>query len=276
MQRTQLFLCGFAIAALSFHGCSSIDDQAFNLPATRTEANTETIIFQDDFNQTDSIPDRTKWTLCKKQTSAWNKHMSESYDQAYVRDGKLVIVAEKVNGVYKAGGVESFGKADFQYGKVEVCARFTKTARGGWPAIWMMPAKPIYSGWPACGEIDIMEQLNHDGIVYQTIHSHYKNTLGFQKPVPTKTVAYNKGQFNVYGVEWSPESLTFKVNGVTTLVYPNLHLADESTKKQWPFDAPFYLILNYALGGVGTWPGAITDSELPAKMEIDWVKVTKI
>ena len=120
-----------------------------------------------------------------------------------------------------------------------------------------------------------MEQLNHDGIVYQTIHSHYKNDLGFTKPVPTKTVPYNKGQFNVFGIEWTPESLTFKVNGATTLVYPNLHLADESVKKQWPFDTSFYLILNYALGGAGTWPGTIMDSELPAKMEIDWVKVSQ-
>lgn len=139
----------------------------------------------------------------------------------------------------------------------------------------MMPAKPVYSGWPACGEIDIMEQLNHDGIVYQTIHSHYKNDLGFTKPVPTKTVSYNKGQFNIFGIEWTPEALTFKVNGAATLVYPNLHLADESVKKQWPFDTSFYLILNYALGGPGTWPGTITDSELPAKMEIDWVKVSQ-
>ncbi len=56
-----------------------------------------------------------------------------------------------------------------------------------------------------------------------------------------------------------------KVNGITTLVYPNLHLTDENVKKQWPFDTSFYLILNYALGGAGTWPGVITDSELPAK-----------
>lgn len=66
----------------------------------------------------------------------------------------------------------------------------------------------------------------------QEIHSHYKNTLGIQNPVPTKTAAYNKNQVNVYGLEWTSESLTFKVNGVTTLVHPNLHLADESTKKQ--------------------------------------------
>lgn len=275
MKRFLVLSCSVAISALFFHACSSSDDSMIDAPLTRADAVSEKIVFQDDFNQADSIPDRNKWSLCKKGSPAWSKYLSERYDQAYVHDGKLVLVAEKVNGVYKTGGVQSLGKAEFQYGKIEICARFTKTAKGGWPAIWMMPAKPVYSGWPACGEIDIMEQLNHDGIVYQTIHSHYKNDLGFTKPVPTKTVSYNKGQFNIFGIEWTPEALTFKVNGATTLVYPNLHLADESVKKQWPFDTSFYLILNYALGGPGTWPGTITDSELPAKMEIDWVKVSQ-
>lgn len=133
-------------------------------PLTRADAVSEKIVFQDDFNQVDSIPDRNKWSLCKKGSPAWSKYLSESYDQAYVHDGKLVLVAEKVNGVYKTGGVQSLGKAEFQYGKIEICARFTKTAKGGWPAIWMMPAKPVYSGWPACGEIDIREQLNHEAL----------------------------------------------------------------------------------------------------------------
>lgn len=276
MKKSLILLCGLATSVLFFTGCSTSVEQELDLPETKADTKAGAIIFQDDFNQSDPIPDSSKWVLCKKGSSAWNTHMSESYDQAFVQDGKLVLIAEKVNGVYKAGGVESFGKVDFQYGKVEVSARFTKTAQGGWPAIWMMPSDPIYGGWPACGEIDIMEQLNHQGVVYQTIHSHYKNTLGIQIPIPTKISGYNRGQFNTYGLEWTSEALTFKINGITTLVYPNLHLADESTKKQWPFDAPFYLILNYALGGVGTWPGAITDSQLPAKMEIDWVKVTSL
>jgi len=67
----------------------------------------------------------------------------------------------------------------------------------------------------------------------------------------------------------------FSVNGVTTLTYPNLNLEDESTKKQWPFCSPYYLILNQAVGGSGTWPGPITDSQLPAIMEVDWVRVTQ-
>lgn len=236
-----------------------------------------TIVFWDDFDQTDSIPDTSKWSLCPPQTSAWNRYMSNSYDQAYVSNGKLVLLGEKVNGTYKTGGVQSAGKFDFQYGKVEVNARFTETAQGGWAAIWMMPksSTPIYNGWPACGEIDIMEQLNHDGYVYQTIHSHYKNTLGYNNPTPTITAPINVGAFNTYGVEWTEESLVFSVNGVTTLTYPNLNLEDEDTKKQWPFCSPYYLILNQAVGGSGTWPGPITDTQLPAKMEVDWVRVTQ-
>lgn len=236
-----------------------------------------TIVFWDDFDQTDSIPDTSKWSLCPPQTSAWNRYMSNSYDQAYVSDGKLVLLGEKVGGTYKTGGVQSAGKFDFQYGKVEVNARFTETAQGGWAAIWMMPksSTPIYNGWPACGEIDIMEQLNHDSYVYQTIHSHYKNTLGYNNPTPTITSPINVGAFNTYGVEWTEESLVFSVNGVTTLTYPNLNLEDEDTKKQWPFCSPYYLILNQAVGGSGTWPGPITDTQLPAKMEVDWVRVTQ-
>lgn len=236
-----------------------------------------TIVFWDDFDQTDSIPDISKWSLCPPQTSAWNRYMSNSYDQAYVSDGKLVLLGEKVGGTYKTGGVQSAGKFDFQYGKVEVNARFTETAQGGWAAIWMMPksSTPIYNGWPACGEIDIMEQLNHDGYVYQTIHSHYKNTLGYNNPTPTITAPINVGVFNTYGVEWTEESLVFSVNGVTTLTYPNMNLEDEDTKKQWPFCSPYYLILNQAVGGSGTWPGPITDAQLPAKMEVDWVRVTQ-
>ena len=145
MKRFLVLSCSVAISALFFHACSSSDDSMIDAPLTRADAVSEKIVFQDDFNQADSIPDRNKWSLCKKGSPAWSKYLSESYDQAYVHDGKLVLVAEKVNGVYKTGGVQSLGKAEFQYGKIEICARFTKTAKGGWPAIWMMPAKPVYN-----------------------------------------------------------------------------------------------------------------------------------
>ena len=277
-----LFGKTFCLMAASLLAASCTNDaDTPDIPETKAaesfSRSVGTVVFEDDFNQSDSIPDVTKWSLCPPQSSAWNRYMSNSYAQAYVKDGKLVLIGEKVDGTYKTGGVQSSGKFDFQYGKVEVNARFTKTAQGGWAVIWMMPksSTPVYNGWPACGEIDIMEQLNHDGYVYQTIHSHYKNTLGFNNPTPTVTAPINVGVFNTYGLEWTEDALVFSVNGVTTLTYPNLNLEDESTKKQWPFCSPYYLILNQAVGGSGTWPGPITDSQLPAIMEVDWVRVTQ-
>lgn len=95
MKRFLVLSCSVAISALFFHACSSSDDSMIDAPLTRADAVSEKIVFQDDFNQADSIPDRNKWSLCKKGSPAWSKYLSESYDQAYVHDGKLVLVAEK-------------------------------------------------------------------------------------------------------------------------------------------------------------------------------------
>ena len=233
------------------------------------------IIFMDDFN-VNGTPDQTKWVLCPKAGSDWNNQMSESYDQAYVEDGKLILVAEKVNGVYKAGGIKTEGKFAFTFGKVECKARITKHPNGAFPAIWMMPKKFIYSGWPNCGEIDIMEHIKQESSIHQTIHTHYRNNLGYSSGTTKQTVC-NYEDWNVYGVEWTSESLTFYVNGTKTFTYNNMHLADEATKMQWPFtsESQFYLILNMGLGDDGTWAGSIDDANLPAVMEVDWIRVSQ-
>lgn len=264
------------LASLSLAGCTADADLEGAVPPALTKATaTAQVIFEDNFDQPGGIPDSAYWSLCPNQSPAWARYLSESYDQAYLKDGKLVLVGEKIGGEYKTGGVQTLGKLDFKYGKVEVCARFTNSAQGGWPAIWMMPAQPMYPGWPDGGEIDIMEQLNHDTYVWHTIHNHYRDVLGYNTPNHTATGGYNTGEFNVYALDWSKDALIFSVNGVIKLTYSNLRLADEAQKMQWPFDAPFYLILNQALGGADTWPGAITDSQLPARMEVDWVKITQ-
>lgn len=232
------------------------------------------VVFEDNFDQAGRIPDTAKWSLCRRvKGDLWANYFSQSYDQAYVKNGKLILKAEKVRGIYKTGGVQTKGKVEFTYGKVEVRAKFV-TAKGGWPAIWMIPQPN--DGGVIDGEIDIMEQLNNDSIVYQTIHSHYIDALKHNDTVRSATESYNVNDFNIYAVCWYPEKVCFYVNGKMTFSYPNLHLANEATMRQWPYNKPFYLILNYALGGKGTWPGVITDSQLPAHMEVDWIKVTEL
>ena len=237
------------------------------------------IIFEDDFDYVFGTPDADKWVLCRKGGSSWNNEMSESYDQAYLKDGVLVLEAikDKETGEYKAGGIESRGKFGFTFGKVEVRAKIVKSPNGAFPAIWMMPQKVRYPGWPDCGEIDIMEHLNQEGHIWQTIHSHdTKSNRPGRKPNHV-TPKCNYWEYNVYGMEWTPNDIRFFLNGKQTMRYAKENFTEEQEEEfmQWPFneEAEFYLMLNMALGGVGEWPGPIDGDNLPAIMHVDWVRV---
>ena len=233
----------------------------------------DSLIFQDEFEGANQIPDPDKWSLCRRGLSDWDRYLSGSNDQAYISDGNLVLKAEKSNGQYLTGGIETINKFHFKYGKVAVRARFTSLVQGGWPAIWMMPQYPKYSGgWPNGGEIDIMEHLNKETFVHQAVHSNYTKN---NNEMHENTADYVVGKYNVYELEWNSEQLTFFVNGDKVFEYDNYFFANDEEQKQWPFDAPFYLILNNSLGGEGTWPGVISDNELPAIMEVDWVRISK-
>ena len=142
----------------------------------------------------------------------------------------------------------------------------------------MMPAEPVWSGWPQCGEIDIMERLNHDTFVYHAIHTNYtENYNPSDASNPKSTTANIPGEdaWTIYGIEWTPEKIDFYVNGAKTFTYRKTNIDNIAPgAKQWPFDTKFYLILNHA--GGGSWSGPFRDSELPAEMRIDWVKVTAL
>ena len=244
-------------------------------PTPEPEPDEKTLIFEDNFDNADGIPDPAVWMFGPRNNVNWSRYNSQSYDQAYVKDGKLVLVAEMIDGEYKTGAIRMIDELAVEYCTVEVCARFTKMVQGGWPAIWMMPSQPIYPSWPGCGEIDIMEHLNKDNYYYTALHSYYIDTLGKKSPSSSTTIRVNTSEFNIYTLTWNDSGLTFYLNGEQTFSYPNMHLDNEGEMKQWPFATKFYLILNQALGGPGTWPGPINDEELPAIFEVDWVKIYK-
>jgi beta-glucanase (GH16 family) len=232
------------------------------------------LMWSDEFNTSGNF-DANKWQFCPRGTVAWNKYMtatsayaSQNGTDLVLRMDNATIASDPVD--YHSGGVQSAGKFNITYGKVEVRAKFSQ-GQGSWPAIWMMPEPTTaYSTWPGCGEIDIMEHVNNESVVHHTIHnSTVTNANG--SSTATYSAAYNTADYNIYTMEWTPVNIKFYVNNVLQYTYSKVAGA---SWQQWPFDVPFYIILNQA-GGAG-WPGAITNSNLPFNMQIDYVRVYKM
>lgn len=138
------------------------------------------LIWNDEFSVNGS-PDNGKWGFSGRGKSNWNCYCADDTATAFVKDSFLYL-----NGIvsndpadtakYKTGCIQTKGKFNFKYGKLEVRAKLPQ-GQGSWPAIWLLPESKSYGGWPGSGEIDVMEHLNFDSIFYQTMHSKYIDIL---------------------------------------------------------------------------------------------------
>jgi beta-glucanase (GH16 family) len=132
----------------------------------------------------------------------------------------------------------------------------------------MMPVN--FKQWPADGEIDIMEAVGYNpNVVYSTIHCTKYNNGGTAIESANKAVDTGQSDFHLYGLKWTKDYMTFYVDNQAILTYNN----DGTGVNAWPFDNPFYIILNLAWGG--SWGGSqgVDESALPASMEVDYVRV---
>lgn len=221
--------------------------------------------------------DESVWSKIEPYESGnpdWRKNIS-TYDGCFdFRDGNIVLrgitnPGASITGdsrTYLCGGIESWGKKSFKDGRIEIRAK-TSSARGAWPALWMMPEDQS-AGWPGCGEIDIFEHLNYDSFVYQTLHSNYTYNVNKESPLSHITKSVNVADYNVYGVELSSDTLKLMVNNEVAMAYPNT-----GANEQYPFSKDFYLILDMQLGG--SWVGSVTGENLPVEMCLDWVRFYK-
>jgi beta-glucanase (GH16 family) len=230
------------------------------------------LVWSDEFN-TNGSPSATNWTYdLGTGNNGWGNGEVQYYtnrtDNVTVADGVLKITAKKENyqgSNYTSARVKTQGLYDFKYGRVDVKAKLP-TGGGTWPAIWMLGSNITTAGWPACGEIDIMEAKgNEPGVVQGAIHtpSSYGNTVN----VKSKTLSSSSSEFHVYSVNWSPKQITFLVDDEIFYTY-NPEVKDGNT---WPFDASMFLIFNVAMGG--TLGGNIDPNFTQSSMEIDWVRV---
>lgn len=269
-------------------------DGDVRLSATFEDAGAEyKLAFGDEFNTADfTQPNETHWSRSEWAHPTWKRFTAQTKagqeKTGWIEDGKLVLrcVKNEFNDEKRgdngnklemiSGAIESANKVTFTYGKVE--GRLKTTAHSGnFPAFWMMPNESTYGGWPSSGEIDIFEQINNENTSYHTIHSHWANGaadggLGNSgKPQKSGTSATTTGEYHVYGLEWTEDILKWFVDGKQVFSYAKSTTQDDLDKLQWPFDKPFYLILNQSVGN-GGW-AANPDLNFTYETKFDWVRV---
>ncbi len=233
------------------------------------------LVWSDEFNYK-GLPDATKWDY-DMGGNGWGNNELQFYtkadtNNAIVTGSSLKIINRKQSREgkeYTSARMVTKNKGDWKYGRVEVRAKLPK-GRGLWPAIWMLPTDWKYGGWPASGEIDIMEHVGYNpDSLYGTVHTksfnhsiHTQVGKNIRLPEPYTT-------FHVYAIEWYADRIDFIFDGATYLTFKN----SGKGSAEWPFDQNFHLILNIATGG--NWGGqkGIDESIFPGTMEVDYVRV---
>ena len=249
----------------------------------------ETLLWSDEFagSAAQSAPDPANWTY-ETGAGGWGNHELETYcaygssqapcnpsqPNAFVgQDGYLHIVARNDgHGLYTSARLKSQGLKSFQYGRIEARIKIPK-GEGFWPAFWMLGDNIDKVNWPACGELDIMENIGKEpGTIHGSVHgSGFTGTaIGLPYTLPEKAAFADA--FHTYGLIWSPKKIAYYV-GDPMHIYASFTPADLPKGAVWPFDdGKYFFLLNLAIGG--DWPGSPDDaSKFPQEMLVDYVRV---
>ncbi len=240
------------------------------------------LIWSDEFNG--GRLDTNYWSYLPASYSN-NEKSYYSPSHAKVSDGRLTLLAEKKTAPdgmpYTSGAVTTKGKFSQTYGRFEARIKLP-TGRGYWPAFWLMPEDQVrYGPWPSCGEIDIMETGGDTDAFCGTLHFGNRNNQHGAKGIGSVKLPDGArcDAFNVFALEWEPKEMRWYCNNVLMGTIP---CSDWSTygptgqKRQLrpaPFDQPFYIILNLAVGGHFGGHLLPKDDNTSASMEIDYVRV---
>lgn len=235
------------------------------------------LVWSDEFD-IPGAPDASVWGYDLGNSGFGNREVqnyTSNSENVRVENGTLIIEAKKNTGEWTSARVKSQGLKSFTYGKIEFRAKLP-AGTGTWPALWMLGENISTVNWPACGEIDIMEHVGKEhGQVHASLHT--PSSSGATQNTSTTTVSDVSGTFHIYAVDWDQNKMDFYVDDKLYYTYA------PSTKNDntWPFNKPFFIIMNIAMGG--NWGSApqyetnglkngIDPALTSAKMGIDYVR----
>jgi beta-glucanase (GH16 family) len=232
------------------------------------------LVWEDNFD-TNGLPDGKLWNyeVGYIRNNEAQYYTKERLENARVEGGSLIIEARKDNwngNEITSASLHTYGKKSMLYGKIEVRAKLP-TGIGTWPAIWMLGNSfKEGSGWPSCGEIDIMENVGYDpDVIHANIHTKaYNHSIGTGKGDKI-TIEKPYEDYHVYTVEWFESEMRFFVDEQLYFTYKK----EGSSNDVWPFNKPHYLIINLAIGGGWGGQKGIAEDLFPQKYYIDYVKV---
>jgi beta-glucanase (GH16 family) len=269
-----IFFLGILLALM---GCNSNTPVDSNKTNNNIEAVDYQLVWQDEFDYT-GLPDTSRWAFDTEGNDAgWGNSEAQYYTSsdettARIDSGLLHIIARKKDMAGKEyTSARLISKTGWKYGKVEVNAKLP-AGRGTWSAIWMMPEGWSFNdgNWPDVGEIDIMEHVGHDpGVIHASAHSKDYNWQSGPQKTAIINVPDATARFHDYILEWTPDVLRAFVDDSLYFEYRNEKLGES----KWPYDKPFYLILNVAVGGVWGNQQGIDVSAFPQTMEVDYVRI---
>lgn len=257
------------------------------VPATVSSPTVEprwSLLWSDEFaGRNGSAIDSSKW-MAEAGGGGWGNNELQYYtnraQNAYQDSGHLVIKAikekytgaENVSRDYTSSRLITKNKFSTTYGRFEARIKIP-SGQGIWPAFWMLGTNIDSVGWPACGEIDIMENIGKEpSTIHGTIHGPgYSGADGVGAPYSLPHNQRFAESFHTFVVEWEPDVLRFYCDNT---LYKTLTPKDLPAGKSWVYDHPFFIILNVAVGG--NWPGNPDDTTVfPQTMRVDYVRVYK-
>lgn len=207
----------------------------------------------------------------KKWFNNEEQQYTDASDTHFFTEQGLVLQAVEKNGVIESARIDTQDSLTLKYGRVEFVAA-VPSGVGTWPALWLLPNDDVYGSWPKSGEIDIMEHIGRrPGVLYYSLHTELYNwqkqeyyTYELHQSEVTET-------FHQYAIDWHPDRIVFELDGNEVVTFRKGEFGRDTSHKGWPFDQPFFILMNLAIGG--NLGGPVDRSALPQQFVIQSLNV---